>query len=75
MSNLDKEKSIVPAAYWKPRILVIGAVIGAVVGALAAYLLVQNADEEAPPQMTPGKGVKLGLMVFSLLKSISLLKE
>jgi high-affinity Fe2+/Pb2+ permease len=60
---------------WKPRVLVIGAVVGALVGTAAAYLIVQNAKEDAPPKFNAGQGVKLGVLVLGLLRSIASLKD
>jgi len=56
---------------WKAKTLVIGAVLGASVGLLAAYLFVQNADEGAQPEIGPGEGIKLGVLLFGLLRSIA----
>ena len=56
---------------WKPRALVIGAVIGATVGVAAAYLLVQRYKEEEVPKLSVGDGVKIGVLVFGLLRSIT----
>ncbi|MBN2548782.1 MAG: hypothetical protein JXB15_06480 [Anaerolineales bacterium] len=60
---------------WKPKALVIGAVLGALVGALAAYLYIQNTEEDSPHGVTAGEGVKLGVLVFGLLRSIASLGE
>ena len=56
---------------WKVKALVIGSVLGAAVGGLAAYLFVQGADEGERPDIGPGEGIKLGVLVFGLLRSIS----
>jgi len=56
---------------WKTKILVIGAIIGAVTGLGAAYLLIQQADEEESLQISPGEGVKLGVSVFSFLRQVT----
>ena len=55
---------------WKPKVLIIGGVIGAAVGVAAAYLLVQR-TKEVPPKITAGEGVKLGVIVFGLLRSVA----
>jgi hypothetical protein len=61
---------------WKTKTLLAGALLGALVGAGAAYLLVQRADrEEGEMRFTPGEGVKLGLLVFGLLRQVALLGE
>ena len=56
---------------WKPKALVIGGVIGAAVGTAAAYLLIQRSKDDEPPKIGVGEGVKLGVLVFGLLRSIS----
>ncbi|MEW5867850.1 MAG: hypothetical protein AB1894_01130 [Chloroflexota bacterium] len=61
---------------WKPKVLAFGAILGALVGVIAAYLFIQNSPmEEEPPQMSAGEGVKLGVLVFGLLRSIATLGE
>ena len=56
---------------WRPKALLIGGVVGAAVGVAAAYLLVQRAKDEGAPKVTVGEGVKLGVLVFGLLRSIT----
>jgi hypothetical protein len=61
---------------WKPRALLIGALIGAAVGVGAAYLFVQQAEREgSTPSISAGEGVKLGLLVLGLLRSVAVLGE
>ena len=60
---------------WKTRILLIGAVLGALVGAAAAYLYIQNSQEDGPPEISAGEGIKLGVLVFGMLRSIASLGE
>ena len=52
------------------KVLALGTLIGALVGLGAAYLLLQNTDEEGL-NMTPGEGVKLGISVFSFLRQVT----
>ncbi len=67
-------KTALPA--WKMRAIVIGGVLGAVVGGVAAYLYVQNSNmSDDAPQISAGEGVKLGVLVFGLLRSIATLGE
>lgn len=56
---------------WKPKAVVIGGVLGAAVGIAAAYLLIQHSKDDEPPKIGVGEGVKLGVLVFGLLRSIS----
>jgi high-affinity Fe2+/Pb2+ permease len=56
---------------WKPKALLIGGAIGAAVGVAAAYLLVQRSKEDGAPKVTLGEGVKIGVLVFGLLRSIT----
>lgn len=57
---------------WKPKVLIIGAVLGAAVGLGAAYLMVQRAEREGEQvQIGAGDGIKLGLLVFGLLRSVA----
>ena len=50
---------------WKSNVLLTGAVIGTLAGLGAAYMFMQRAErEEARPEITPGEGVKLGLLVL-----------
>ncbi|MEI7989200.1 MAG: hypothetical protein WCI88_09175 [Chloroflexota bacterium] len=59
---------------WKPRVLLIGGIIGCISGIIAAYLLIQRAEKEgSSPQLTAGEGVKLGALLFGLLRQITLL--
>jgi len=56
---------------WKPKALVIGGVIGAAVGIAAAYLLVQRSKDDGVSKLSVGEGVKIGVLVFGLLRSIT----
>jgi hypothetical protein len=55
--------------------LIIGGLLGTLVGVASAYLLIQNRKEEETLQVTPGEGVKLGVLVLGLLRSIATLGE
>jgi hypothetical protein len=67
----EQPKAIVSAQNWKPKALVIGGVIGAVVGVAAVYILIQHSSDDKPPQISTGQGIKLGVLVLSLLRNIS----
>lgn len=61
---------------WKPKALAIGALLGALAGVGAAYLFIQNAEREGRKAgISAGEGVKLGLMVLGLLRSVATLNE
>ncbi len=62
---------IVTIENWKPKAILIGGVVGAVVGVAATYLLIQRNDENQPIKFSVGEGVKIGVLVFSLLRSIA----
>lgn len=62
----------------KNQILLAGAVIGAITGLVGAVMLIRRAEgKEGGGRMhiTTGDGMKLGVMIFGLLRSISLLGE
>jgi len=56
---------------WQTKALIIGGVIGAAAGVTAAYLLAQRSKDGQPPEMSVGEGVKIGVLVLGLLRSIS----
>ncbi len=57
---------------WKPKALLIGGVAGAAVGVAAAYLLIQRTPkEDGAPKISVGDGVKIGVLIFGLLRSIT----
>jgi hypothetical protein len=61
---------------WRMQTLAIGAVIGALTGITAAYLFVQRAErEKTRPKVTPGEGIKLGLLLLGALRQIAQLGE
>jgi hypothetical protein len=71
-----KETEPVTSENWKPKVLLIGAAVGAFVGLGAAYLLAQQAEREGRmPEISTGDGVKLGLLVLGLLRSVVALGE
>jgi len=60
----------------KSRTLLTGALIGAFTGLIAAMLLNRRADKsENGTAITAGEGMKLGMLVFGLLRAISSLGD
>ncbi len=57
------------------KTIMVGALLGACVGVAAAYIYIQNLKDDQQPSITPGDGVKLGVLVFGLLRSIASLGE
>jgi len=56
--------------------ILIGALIGAVTGVIAAALLSRRAAKnERETAITTGEGLKLGVLVFGLLRAIASLGE
>ena len=60
----------------KSKTLITGALIGAITGLLAAMLLQRNAEKnERETAITTGEGLKLGVLVFGLLRAIASLGD
>lgn len=60
----------------KSRTLVFGALIGAVTGLIAAMILSRRAEKnESEAALTTGEGLKLGVLVFGLLRAIASLGD
>lgn len=56
----------------KNKTLLTGALIGAVTGLIAAILLTRRAEkDERETAMTAGDGLKIGVLVFGLLRAIA----
>ena len=56
---------------WKTRTLVAGTLIGALIGLGAAFLMTRRAEQEGTElTITTGKGLKMGMLVVGLLRSI-----
>ena len=72
----EESLKITAVQNWKAKSLLVGGAIGALVGVAAAYLYIQNNTVgEEPLDISPGEGVKLGVLVFGLLRSIATLGE
>lgn len=60
----------------KSKIIVGGALIGAVTGLVAAILITRRAENtERETAITSGEGLKLGVLVFGLLRAIASLGD
>lgn len=60
----------------KSRIILGGALIGAVTGLIAALLLARRAERnERETAITTGEGLKLGVLLFGLLRAIASLGD
>ncbi len=60
----------------KRNTLLAGALIGALAGLVAAMLLQRRAEKNgSETALTPGEGLKLGVLVFGLLRAIASLGD
>lgn len=60
----------------RSKTLLMGALIGAVTGLFAAMLLHRRIEnEERETAITAGEGLKLGVLVFGLLRAIASLGD
>jgi gas vesicle protein len=58
------------------RVILGGALIGAITGLVAAMLLTRRAEKnERETALTTGEGIKLGVLVFGLLRAIASLGD
>jgi gas vesicle protein len=60
----------------KGRTLLMGALIGAFTGLIAAMLLTRRAErDERTTALTAGEGLKIGVLLFGLLRAIASLGD
>ena len=60
----------------KNKVILMGALIGAATGLIAAMLLTHRAEkEEKEAALTTGEGIKLGALIFGLLRAIASLGD
>lgn len=60
----------------KTRIILGGALIGAVTGLIAALLIARRAEKSgSETAITAGEGIKLGVLIFGLLRAIASLGD
>ena len=69
---MDENEGTRDAASLNSKVLLLGGLVGALLGVGAAYLFLQQAEKESRPvRLTPGEGVKLGLLALGTLKQVS----
>ena len=57
---------------WRPKVYIAFAVVGVLVGLGTAYLFIQNVDDdEQGPELTAGKGIKIGLLLLGLVRNVA----
>jgi hypothetical protein len=72
--SIEQNQMVEMDTSWTGQVLVIGAVVGVLTGLGAAYLLIQRAKKRAePPNLNASEGIKLGLLVFGLLRQVAML--
>ncbi|MCE9646695.1 MAG: hypothetical protein K8S20_11915 [Chloroflexi bacterium] len=60
----------------KQKVIIGGALVGAVTGLIAATLLTRRAEKhDRETALTTGEGLKLGLLIFGLLRAIGSLAD
>jgi len=60
----------------KNKTIILGTVIGAATGMIAAMLLQRRVEkDERETALTTGEGLKLGVLVFGLLRAIASLGD
>lgn len=60
----------------KGKIILVGTLIGAFTGLIAALLLTRRAEKsERSTALTTGEGLKLGMLIFGLLRAIASLND
>lgn len=58
------------------RVLLSGVMIGAITGLIAAMLINRRAEKnESETAITAGEGIKLGVLIFGLLRAIASLGD
>jgi len=72
--NEEELEEIAPAVNTQTKTLLIGAAVGALTGLAAAFLFSRRAvKNESEVSITPTEGLKIGLLVVGLLRSIATL--
>ncbi len=61
---------------WQTKALIVGGVLGALTGLGAAYLYIQSMEKsEQRASFKAGDGVKIGLLVLGLMRSVAQLGD
>ncbi len=56
---------------WRARTLIIGGIVGLLTGLGTAYVIIQRSSEDdSPPSMGAGDGVRLGLLLLGLVRQV-----
>jgi hypothetical protein len=56
--------------------LLVGGAVGALTGLAAAYLILRRAEQQKTPvRLEAGEGLRLGLLVLTLLRQVAALGE
>ncbi len=57
--------------HWKRKTLLLGAAVGSIAGLIAAIIIIQRAEQQnTKPRLTAGDGIKLGLGILGVLRSL-----
>ena len=60
----------------KNRVILGGALLGALIGIVAALLITRRAEKnERETAITTGEGIKIGALIFGLLRAIASLGD
>ncbi|HEC22365.1 MAG TPA: hypothetical protein ENI95_05545 [Chloroflexi bacterium] len=73
---MSEQKDLVPVEEnWRARVFLLGGAVGTALGLLSAYLYVRAAEktygDEAPQAPEPRDAVKLGMLLLSIVRTIT----
>ena len=75
-NKTDEKNEMVVSEAWKTRTIMGGALVGACAGLVGAYLITRRAVREGREEpITPTEGLKIGIMVAGLLRTIATLGD